>query len=298
MLTARSRRAIAALALAPLALAAPLVAIEARADDTATCNAAYEQADLLAHSQGDKLLDARDKARACASSTCKAWMIKECSTMVTDLEARIPTVVFEAKDAAGNELTEVSVTADAKVVAPRLDGHAMEMDPGGRSFVFATADGHHVEVHALVKEGEKSQLVQAVFADIGVAAAPAGAPDVSVNDGRGKTQRTAAVVVGGVGVASVLVGVVFGVMAISKNNDSNDNGHCDATGCDPTGTSLRNTALGDATASTVTLIAGGALAAAGVVLYFTAPKAAPATGLELRPTVGPHWAGLALGQNW
>lgn len=91
-------------------------------------------------------------------------------------------------------------------------------------------------------------------------------------------------------------------MAISKNHDSNSGGHCDSTGCDTTGTSLRNTAVGDATASTVTFIAGGVLAAAGITIFFTAPKPKPATGLELRPwiqpSVGPQFAGLTLGQRW
>jgi hypothetical protein len=297
MLTARVRSVSAVFVLAPLALLADPTS--ARADDTAACNAAYEQADLLAHAPGDKLLDAREKARACASPACKAWMIKECSTMVTDLEARIPTVVFEAKDRQGNDLTEVSVALDGKVVTPRLDGHAMEMDPGGRTFVFTTADGHSAEVHALVKEGEKSQLVQAVFADIGAPAPAAATADTAAQDARAKTQRTAAVIVSGVGVASIIVGSVFGLTAISKNHDSNSNGHCDATGCDPTGTSLRNTALGDATASTVTFIVGGALAAAGITLFLTAPKSkAPATGLEVQPAVGPQFAGLTLGQRW
>jgi hypothetical protein len=98
----------------------------------------------------------------------------------------------------------------------------------------------------------------------------------------------------------VAVGSVFGLLAISKNGDSNSGGHCDSTGCDSTGKSLRNTALGDATASTATFIAGGVLVAAGAVILLAAPKAAaPATGrLQLQPTVGPHGAGLTLGETW
>jgi hypothetical protein len=301
MLTTRRRTILALL---------PLVFIPtvARADDTAACNAAYEQADLLVHSSaGDKLLDAREKMRACASPTCKDWMVKDCSRWLSDLEPRIPTVVFSAKESDGSDLTQVNVSVDGKVLAPQLDGHAIEMDPGARVFVFTAVGGRggggrarpRVEIRATVEEGEKAQRVAATFAKPGSADGSVTSPDVT-SSGAHPPLRTVGFVVGGVGIASIAVGSVLGLMAISKNSDSNANGHCDASGCDATGTSLRNTALSDATVSTITFVAGGVLAAAGVVLVLTAPHAkAPTTGrLELRPAASPHGAGLDLGGSW
>jgi hypothetical protein len=294
MLTTR-RRTI--LALLPLIFSATV----ARADDTATCNAAYEQADLLVHSSaGDKLLDAREKMRACASPTCKDWMVKDCSRWLSDLEPRIPTVVFSAKEGDGSDLTQVSVSVDGKVLAPQLDGHAMEMDPGPRVFVFTATDGRRVEIRATIEEGEKAQHVTATFAKPGGPdASGATSPDVTSPEGH-PPLRAVGFVLGGVGVASIAIGSVFGLIAISKNSDSNANGHCDASGCDSTGTSLRNTALSDATVSTITFVAGGVLAAAGVVLVLATPHAkAPNAGrLELRPAAAPHTAGLNLGGSW
>ena len=209
-------------------------------------------------------------------------------------------MVFSAKESDGSDLTQVSVSVDGKVLAPQLDGHAIEMDPGARVFVFTTADGRHAEIRATVEEGEKAQRVAATFAKPGGPdASGVTGPDVT-SSGAHPPLRTVGFVVGGVGIASIAVGSVLGLMAISKNSDSNANGHCDASGCDAAGTSLRNTSLSDATVSTITFVAGGVLAAAGVVLVLAAPHAkSPTTGrLELRPAGAPHAAGLNLGGSW
>ena len=293
MLTTRRRTM---LALVPLIFSATV----ARADDTATCNAAYEQADLLVHSSaGDKLLDAREKMRACASPTCKDWMVKDCSRWLSNLEPRIPTVVFSAKEGDGTDLTQVSVSVDGKVLAPALDGHAIEMDPGARLFVFTAADGRRAEIRATVEEGEKAQRVAATFAKPGGSDGSAASPD-GASSGSHPPLRTIGFVVGGVGIASIAVGSVLGLMAISKNSDSNANGHCDASGCDPTGTSLRNTALERRDRLDDHIRRGrrprgrgGRLGPGG------AAREGPTTGrLELSPTASPNSAGLNLGGSW
>ena len=185
------------LALLPMIFSATV----ARADDTATCNAAYEQADLLVHSSaGDKLIDAREKMRACASPTCKDWMVKDCSRWLSDLEPRIPTVVLSAKDGDGSDMTQVSVSVDGKVLSPELDGHAIEMDPGARVFVFTASDGRRTEVRATVEEGEKAQRVAANFAKPG-SDGSATSPDVTPASAH-PPLRTIGFVVGGVGIAS------------------------------------------------------------------------------------------------
>jgi len=85
-----------------------------------------------------------------------------------------------------------------------------------------------------------------------------------------RNEASAALVVGGV--LAAFVGGAFGIAAISNNNASNANGHCDSTGCDAAGVSLRNTALSDATVSTILFGAGLAAIGGGVALYLTAPK--------------------------
>jgi hypothetical protein len=103
-----------------------------------------------------------------------------------------------------------------------------------------------------------------------------------------------------VGVFSVGVGSVFGILSVSTW--SKVNGACGTGGpgqCvtkDPASvTSDHNTAQTEAAVSTVAFIAGGVLVAAGVAVFLSA--AHPGSGepaVALAPTVGPGLGGLAL----
>jgi hypothetical protein len=85
--------------------------------------------------------------------------------------------------------------------------------------------------------------------------------------------RLPAAVLGGAGIASILVGTVFGVSA--KNNYDDSGAFCHANRCTQPGIDLRDRAYDKATASTVTVSLGLVAVAAGVVLWFTSPHAAP-----------------------
>jgi hypothetical protein len=96
------------------------------------------------------------------------------------------------------------------------------------------------------------------------------------------------------------MGAIAGGIAIANNNASKE--LCDARNrCTVKGGDLRDSALAASTASTVGFIVGAAGVGAGVILYFTAPKAsaaaAPATPrtssltVQVAPIVGPHNAG-------
>lgn len=86
-----------------------------------------------------------------------------------------------------------------------------------------------------------------------------------------------AVVAGGAG---LVLGGVLGALAIGKNADSNEVGRCtEATNrCTDAGLDLRSSAVTLATGSTIAFVAGGVLAAGGLVLWFTAPSARERSG--------------------
>jgi hypothetical protein len=97
------------------------------------------------------------------------------------------------------------------------------------------------------------------------------------------TRRWIGLGLGGLGIVGVGVGAVFGIVAKSKLDQSN-NGPCDATDhCSDAGLSLRKDAQGAATASNIGCVAGGVLLAAGVVLYVTAPRGPTSTGVVVAP---------------
>lgn len=98
---------------------------------------------------------------------------------------------------------------------------------------------------------------------------------VSPSSGR----RTAGFIGMGVGGALLVTGTVLGSVALSKNADSKENGHCDEnSACDPIGMTLRLDAQKYGNASTVMFAVGGAFALAGVILFATAPAPAKKSG--------------------
>ena len=72
--------------------------------------------------------------------------------------------MFSAKDGAGNDLTEVKVSIGDKVLATRLDGKAIELDPG-EYVVKLEAGGRTIDKTVVVAEGQKSRTVDVVFDD-------------------------------------------------------------------------------------------------------------------------------------
>jgi hypothetical protein len=108
--------------------------------------------------------------------------------------------------------------------------------------------------------------------------------------------------VGVLGVAGVVVGSVFGVMAGNSNDESLT--RCRTVNfCSEEGLALREDAMDEATISTVMFVVGGVLVAGGVtlvVLSQTAMSDETETGLrlEIAPTMSPEHAGLSMRGSW
>jgi hypothetical protein len=154
-------------AVVPAVAAVCLLASVARAQDKQTCNTAYQDAQVARDAH--KLIKAREQLRVCASATCPGFITKDCTEWLKDLEPRVPSVVFTAKNAAGADVTDVKVSMDGAPLADKLDGIAVEVDPGSHTFGFEGADGK-TEQKVLVPEGTKAQRIAVTF---GAAGAPA-----------------------------------------------------------------------------------------------------------------------------
>lgn len=86
---------------------------------------------------------------------------------------------------------------------------------------------------------------------------------------RGTDLRLPAAIVGGVGVASVVVGSVFGLSAANTYSDSDN--YCAGSKCTPTGIDLRNSASNKAAVSTWTISLGLVATTTGVVMWLLSP---------------------------
>ena len=116
---------------------------------------------------------------------------------------------------------------------------------------------------------------------------------------KGANMRIGGIVAATVGVIGLGVGIGFGIAAISKMDQAKTAG-CDSTGCpNEAAAQLERTANSRGNYSTIGVVAGGVLIAAGVTLYVLAPskppRAEPATAtLMFRPTLTPNMAGIGL----
>jgi len=125
--------------------------------DKEQCVAASESAQKLRTQK--KLRAARKELITCAQEACPAIVKKDCLTWVAEVEESLPTVVISAKDASGNELTDVRVSVDGEQLADKLDGTAIAVDPGMHTFRYETAGAAPVESKVLVHEAERNRTL-------------------------------------------------------------------------------------------------------------------------------------------
>jgi hypothetical protein len=126
--------------------------------------------------------------------------------------------------------------------------------------------------------------------------APGPVPNDAVSDS-GRTQRTLAYAAGGLGVLGIGLGTYFGLTAIHDNNTSKQDCNPDPNVCGKTGYDHRQDALKNARLSTIGFVAGGALLASGVVLYFTAPSG-KSNLVTAQAQLSNQAALLSLQSNW
>lgn len=265
------------LTLCPVAavLAVALAAGAAHADDptTADCLGASENSLKLGNEQ--KLRAERAQLLVCAAATCPADIRKECLRHVDEVNAQIPTIIFAVKDTAGNDLSAVKVTMDGEVLAERLQGVGLSMDPGEHTFTFEAPGQGVVTKKLIIAAGQKDRREQINFG----AATTTTTTDVPVSPSSGGlgTQKKIALVTGGLGIVGVGLGTVFGLIAMGKKSDAQN--ECPNQCTTPDGVSKWNDAATAGNVSTVAFIVGGVALAGAAVLWFTAPRGKTQVGL-------------------
>jgi hypothetical protein len=251
---------------------------------TADCLAASETS--LALRNQHKRRAERSQLLVCAAATCPSDIRKECLRRVDEVNAAIPTVIFEVKDAAGNDLSAVRLSMDGEVLAESLQGTALSIDPGVHTFVFETPNHAPLQKQFVIREAEKERRESIRFQDVAppvqdiaparaavvvpaqtASPAPAAAPPPSDTTPGLGTPRTIALAAGGVGILSLGVGTVFAVTTIANRNDAA--AACPAVTCGTQrGVDLWNDAKTNGNLSTAFLIVGGLGLATGAILWF------------------------------
>jgi hypothetical protein len=244
---------------------------------TADCLAASDASLRLGNEH--KLRAERSQLLVCASSSCPLDIRKECVRRVEEVNAEIPTIAFSAKDPSGADLTTVRVTSDGEVLAERLEGTALSIDPGEHAFTFETAGQARVTKKLIIVEGQKDRRELVTFgsprADAAFPVQPSAAVAPGAASGGLGGQRIAALAVGGLGVVGLGLGTAFGILASSQRDDAR--AVCPNQCATVDGVHKWDTATSSANVATVAFIAGGVVVAGAAVLWFTAPRASSAT---------------------
>ncbi len=160
-----------------------------------------------------KLIAAKDQFIVCARSVCPGPVKKDCAEWLAELEATLPSVVLGAKDPKGGDVIDVSVSVDNAPFVDKLDGSAVPIDPGPHVFHFEWRGHASVDQQVLVREGEKSRLVTAIFP--GSPEPPPPAPE-----GKGSAPvPVGAWIFGGLAIAG---GAAFAGLGASGQSDANN----------------------------------------------------------------------------
>ena len=220
------------------------------------------------------------------------------------LDPRVPHVRILVTGASA-----ATATMDGQAIAVSA---ALAVDPGAHQLV-VNAPGMR-EVRTSVAIGESQQLDVPVSLEPESAGAPAQPAPVaptstaaeespagteaapSSNSGS-SPWRTVGLVTAGVGVVGLGVGTAFGLVAKSKNDASNSSG-CNGNNCTSQAAATRRDALSAANVSTVAFVAGGVLAASGVVLWLAAPKGDADQGVGVTPVALGAGGGIQVTGGW
>jgi hypothetical protein len=299
------------------ALASTTIGGPARAANptVAECIAASSHAATLQNEH--KLRDAREAFLLCASPSCPDEIQEECTRRIVEVNAALPSVVFELKDAAGNDVGGVKVTMDGVAVANRVEGAAILVDPGEHAFTFEAKGQPVVHKTLVVLEGVKERREKIVLgAEASVAGAAPPASSSRKAAGWGMVGAGAAVAAAGVVIAVVAQGMIPGArtsLSTAIAADAPRSGTpCDSSmalsapmfaACEETVDHASDHVNNLVTLRTVGWVGvgmGGGAALTGALLLLTAPSGGDpdrthaSRGLEFVPVVGPRGSSLAV----
>jgi hypothetical protein len=180
---------------------------------------------------------------------------------------------------------------DGEILADRLEGTALSIDPGEHTFTFETTGQSAVTKKLVIQQNQKDRSEQITFGTPGATPSPGPIPLPTVettpaeNTSHGLgTQKVLALVAGGIGVVGLGIGGAFGGVALAQKSSAKS--ACPGATCaNQADADKWSTAASSGNISTIALIVGGVCVAGAAVLWFTAPSASK--GPSAQVGVGP-----------
>jgi len=258
------------------AIAFLLIVSSARATEPSKreCVAANEAGQDLR--RAGRLRDAKQQLAMCVATACPPAVRDDCTDRLRELEKAAASIVFEVKDAQGNDLSAVSVTIDGQPLVTKLDGTAVDVDLGEHTFRLE-AERQSVEKTLVIREGEKDRHERIVL--------PA-----RVESLRARTAtRAPAIAAFGVGGVGLIVGIVFTGVWASTDCATNDRAQI----CDQEHKSSQQaTLVGLSAGIGIGFAVAGIGALAGTILLVTSAKPDHTSVSRIRSRFGVGWGGI------
>lgn len=239
------------------------------------CLKAHEDAQVLRLDA--KLVETKQALAACVVEGCPNAVRADCTEWMSQVVAATPSVVFAASSERGDE-TDVRVLMDGAELTLRLDGKAIELNPGPHTFRFELAPYPGIEQEVVLREGERERALAVRF---GSAAAeppppPARAPiSLPSEPPPPRPVPWVSVALGGVTLAAVASATTFGLIALNERRDKLDS--CAPLCTDRQKRDVERPALAADISVAIALASG----AAAIYTYWTRPELArPRTALK------------------
>jgi hypothetical protein len=194
--------------------------------------------------------------------------VKAARDKLVELEAEVPTLSMSF---AAPPPTGTTVEVDGRTLTPSELAKPLKLDPGEHRVLVKTVEGDVKEYKQKLEP--RAPLHLTLVTPTAAPAAEAGSsdePTSTADAGAGlHPMFVGGLVVGGLGLASIVVGAVTGGLVLGKKGEVDEN--CQDVVCNGAGMDAVDQASTLATVSNVTLGVGIAAVAAGLVLLVVAP---------------------------
>lgn len=252
-----------------------------------------------------KLVESRAELVTCGRDACPEVVRRDCLQVLQSVEASMPTIVPGARDGSGNDIVDARLSMDGTVLATRLDGKAIAVNPGPHALRFEKAGAAPVERQIVVRVGEKNRIVTVDFSGTRPPAAPPGGsgtaappPDSTASPGSpeapARPTPVGPIVVGALGLAAV--GVFAGLGIKGKDDLAGLRATCGQThSCAPAEV---DAVKGTLIAADVSLGAGVLALGAATIWLVASYRGGPprkAAAFTVLPVAAPLPAGAAAG---
>ncbi|MBL8741541.1 MAG: hypothetical protein JNK04_10620 [Myxococcales bacterium] len=192
------------------------------APEVMACAQDYEAAQVEAKS--GHLKAAVEKATSCAQDKCPAYVRGDCLRFVDEYKAQTPSIIVVARDKNGCDTTDAQVSVDGKLLLEKVDGRAIELDPG-EHVVSVVAPGVPPEEQRIVATQSQKDR-QLSFGDARAPACKKGVVDRPPPPPPVKSERSpmtmAGLVLGGLGLGALATSAGFGIAGFVQRGELED----------------------------------------------------------------------------